>query len=93
MIIAWIIGLILSILGISFLKNSRTNPRWGQKEKPILRLWAFILFIIGAALPIFNVFMGIIIIIWWAIMTYCEKDWVYTKQNSKLIKFLNKPIG
>lgn len=93
MITAWIIGLILSILGIWFLKDSRTNPRWGSEKKPVLKLWALILFIIGAIIPIFNIFMGVIIIIWWAVVTYAEKDWIYTKQDSKLFKFLNKSIG
>lgn len=93
MIIAWIIGLVLSILGIWFLKGSRTNPRWHSEEKPVLKLWALILFIIGAIIPIINIIMGVAIIVWWAIVTYGEEDWIYTKQDSKLFKFLNKSIG
>ena len=89
---AWIIGLILSILGIWFLKDSRTNPRWGGEEKPVLKLWALILFIIGAIIPIFNILIGVVIIIWWAITTYNDNYWIYTKQDSKLFKLLNKPI-
>lgn len=96
MIISWIIGLILSILGISFFKNSRIKETrtWGEikPERTVLKLWSLSLFIIGAVIPIFNILMGIVMIIWWAISVYGDKEWIYTKQDSKIIKFLNKPI-
>ena len=95
MIIAWIIGLLLSFLGIWFLKNSRQTKRWNNPKggQPILKMWGLILSLIGAIIPIINIIMGASIIIWWIIATYGEEDWEFTKSDNKLIQFLNKPIG
>lgn len=97
MIIAWIIGLLLSLLGIWFLKGS-IKPAfvWDgiveRPERPILRMWLLILLLIGSIIPIINILEGLSIIIVWAIATYLEEDWEFTKENNKLIQFLNKPI-
>lgn len=100
MIIVWVIGLILSFLGILLFKNSRmkaSKDSWGDiitPERPILRVWSLLLFILGALLPVFNIFMGLVMIVWWAISVCNDGDWLY-KDNSlenRIVQLLNKPI-
>lgn len=94
MIIVWIIGLILSFLGILLFKNSRIKDRWGKPERPVLRVWSLLLFILGALLPVFNIFMGIVMMVYWAISVYGDGNWI-CKENSfenKVVQLLNKPI-
>ena len=100
MITAWIIGLILSFLGILLFKNSRikaTKQTWDTPEKPerpILRVWSLLLFILGALLPAFNIFMGVGMIAYWSISVYGIGDWS-CKDNSfenRVVQLLNKPI-
>lgn len=95
MIIVWIIGLLLSLLGIWFLKNSRQTKRWGNPEggQAILKMWGLILLLIGAVIPILNMMVGFAIIMWWIIATYGNEDWEFIKSDNKIVKFLNKPIG
>lgn len=97
MIIAWIIGLFLSLLGIYLLKGSRHSDKrnyYGQvvtPSKPILKVWSLLLLLLGAIMPIFNIGIGLFIIVFWYNYVYIDKDWVCTK-GSKIISFLNKPI-
>lgn len=100
MITVWIIGLILSFLGILLFKNSRikaTRQTWdtpAKPERPVLRVWSLLLFILGALLPIFNIFMGVGMIVCWFISVYVDGDWSY-KDNSfenRVVQLLNKPI-
>lgn len=96
MIIAWIIGLLLSILGIWFLKNSRFREvKWYSKvekpERPVLKMWGLLLLIIGAIIPILNIIVGAATIIAW-IVGYSGEDLVFTKKDNKVSRFLNKPI-
>lgn len=98
MIIAWLIGLILSFLVIWLLKNSRVSEvrSFGNEliepERPILKIWSLVLLVIGSLIPIINIIMGIIMFTIWAISVYCEKDWKFTKGNNRLILLLNKPV-
>lgn len=100
MTIAWVIGLILSFLGILLLKNSRVkaNERTWDKparpERPVLKVWSLILLSLGAFVPILNLIMAFMIIVVWSICVYDIKSWL-TKEDStenKVVKFLNKPI-
>lgn len=101
MIIAWVIGLILSFLGILLLKNSRikANERtWDQParpERPVLKVWSLFLLILGALVPIFNIIMGVIIVVVWAVCVYGEKCWLGKEDSiaDKIVKLLNKPIN
>lgn len=99
MIIAWVIGLLLSFLGIWFLKNSRIKANemtWNKParpERPVLKVWSLILLVIGGLVPMLNIILAPYIIIWWIIAVYGDKDWVFTKGDNKLTQFLNKPIG
>jgi Co/Zn/Cd efflux system component len=100
MMIVWIIGLILSFLGIYLFKNSRheaCGKTWEHPalpERPVLKVWSLFLFILGALIPIINIIMAIVMIIWWAIAVYGEEEWLF-KENSiadKFMKFLSKPV-
>lgn len=90
----WLIGLILSFLGIWFLKNSRYDNSWRHSKggEPVLKMWGLILLIIGTIVPILNIIVGFAVIVWWVIATYCEDDWKFTQEDNKIVKFLNKPI-
>lgn len=94
MIVAWLIGLILSFLGIWFLKNSRQTQRWNNSKggQPILKMWILIFLLICAVFPIVNIIAGLATIIWWIIETYGDEDWEFTKNDNKIVQFLNKPI-
>lgn len=93
MTIAWVIGLILSFLGIWFLKNSRVTVSWRNKtERPVLKMWVLLLLLIGAITPFINIIIGLATIVWWNI-SICDGDWEFTQKNHKLLQFLNKPIG
>lgn len=94
MIIVWIIGLILSFLGIWFLKNSRQTQRWNNPKggQPILKMWILIFLLICAIIPLVNIIAGPITIIWWIIETYDKEDWKFIKNDNKIVQFLNKPI-
>lgn len=97
MIIAWIIGLLLSILGIWFLKNSRVREAtWCGKvtrpEVPLLKVWSLTLLAISAIIPLLNIFSGVIMIIVWAVGVYGNGDWRFTKDDNKILRFINKPI-
>lgn len=100
MIIAWVIGLILSFLGIYLFKGSRRPDKldyYGQVRtpgKPILKVWSLFLCFLGAIVPILNIFMGLIMIIYWAVSVYGDEDWVYSGTSivNKVVQFLNKPI-
>lgn len=99
MIVVWVIGLLLSFLGIWFLKNSRVkaNERtWGEPakpERPVLRVWSLTFLVIGGLIPVLNILLALFIIAWWSISVYGCNDWKFTKGNNKLLQFLNKPIG
>lgn len=100
MMIAWIIGLILSLLGIYLFKGSRTPDKkdyYGKVTRPggpILKVWSLLLYLLGALVPIFNILMGIVMIIWWAIAVYGDEDWVYSEESiaNKIVQFLNKSV-
>lgn len=98
MIITWIIGLILSILGIYLLKISRTRAitRYGsvvKGEEPILKVWNLIILLLCAIMPIFNIFVGAIVITYWSISIYSDEDWKCINPfPDKVKQFLNKPI-
>ncbi len=97
MTIAWVIGLILSFLGILLFKNSRikaTEQIWDIPEEPILKVWSILLLILGGLLPVFNIFMGLAMIIWWAVSVYSEGDWVCKEDSleNRIAQLLNKPI-
>ena len=92
MIITWIIGLILSFLAIWLLKGSRkTKNYYGQKGEPVLKVWSLILYVLGGLIPIFNILMAIIVIVYWAISVYGDGNWEYTR-NAWFVSFLTKPI-
>lgn len=99
MIVVWVIGLLLSFLGIWFLKNSRVkaNERTWDKsakpERPVLRVWILILLVIVGLIPILNIALALCVIAWWIISVYGDKCWKFTKGDNKLLQFLNKPIG
>lgn len=93
--VAWVIGVVLSFLGIYLYKGSRlsvVNRSW--ENKTVLRMWSLILFLIGSLIPFFNIAMAIIMVIWWVISVYVEEFWVYPKDSAanRFIQFLNKPI-
>lgn len=100
MIVAWLIGLILSLLGIYLFKGSRIKAvkmSWGEviePERPVLKVWSTFLFILGALVPIFNIIMAGVMIIFWATSVYNEKNWLYKEGTivDKFVKLLNKPI-
>lgn len=96
MIVAWIIGLILSLWGIYLFKGSRIKASNGwckpaKPERPVLRVWSAILYFMGAIIPIFNIIMALVMIIWWGIAVYGDEDWKYTR-SAWFISLLNKPI-
>lgn len=100
MIVAWLIGLILSLLGIYLFKGSRVKAvkrNWGEvikPERPVLKVWNTFLFILGALVPILNIIMAGVMISFWAMAVYNEKDWLYKEGTivDKFVKLLNKPI-
>lgn len=95
MIIAWIIGLLLSLLGIWVFKNSR-KITWRNGEiidrEPVLKVWSLLLLLLPAIVPLVNIFEFIIMIVWWYLSVYNVHDWEFVKKDNKLIQFLNKPI-
>lgn len=96
----WLIGLILSFLGIYLFKGSRTRAirNWNgdiiKSEKPVLKVGTTILYLIGALIPIFAIIMALAMIMFWTLSVYSEEDWTYPNSSrvSKLIEFLNKPV-
>lgn len=97
MMIVWVIGLILSFLGIYLFKNSRikaTRGYYAKPERPVLKVWSLLLFILGALVPILNIIMGLVMIIRWTIFVYRDEDWSYKEGSvaDKVIKFLNKSV-
>lgn len=100
MIIVWVIGLILSFLGIYLLKGSRRLGKLGcygqvrTPDQPILKVWSLFFLLLGAIVPILNILMGLIIIVLWAISVYGEEDWTYSETSivNKVVQLLNKPI-
>lgn len=95
MIMAWIIGLFLSLSGIWFLKNSRHIRSWrySKGEQPVLKVWILILLVIGSVIPVLNIVEGVAVIVWWIAETYLGGHWEFIQKNNKVVKFLNKPIG
>ena len=100
MTIVWVIGLILSLLGIYLFKGSRVKaPKsyWGEKskpERPVLKIWSLALYIMGALLPIFSIFMGTTMIVVWMVNVYGENSWIIKNGSiiDKVVWFLNKPV-
>lgn len=98
-IIIWIIGFILSSLGIWTLKNSRTREVKNYRgdliipREPVLKLWSLVLLVIASLIPVMNIFVGFVIIYICVCNVYNYKDWEFVKSSSRFIKFLNKPIG
>ena len=100
MMIVWIIGLILSFLGILLFKKSRIKAKdrsWdrpAEPERPVLKVWSLFLFILGALLPVFNILMGIIMVVCWAISVYDDGDWICKESSieNRIVQLLNKPI-
>lgn len=100
MTIEWVIGLILSLLGIYLFKGSRieaSSSTWdkpAKPERPVLKVWSMFLFILGALVPIFNIIMAIAMIMFWAICVYGEECWLCNENSiaNKIVQFLNKPI-
>lgn len=98
MIIGWVIGLILSFLGILLFKNSRIKAKdtfCGYiPERPVLKVWSLFLFILGALLPVFNIFIGIVMIVFWDVSVYGDKDWICKDDfiGNRIVQLLNKPI-
>lgn len=95
MITAWIIGLLLSFLGIWLLKNSRHTKSWRHSKdgEPVLKMWVLIPLVIGSIIPGLSIIEGLSVIIWWGIEICLENDWKFTQTDNKVVKFLNKPIG
>lgn len=100
MIICYIIGAILSFLGIYILKNSRVLVRVGyyagQKvidKKPCLRMWAVILAIICNIIPFTGIVFGVVIFIT-AIITFTDNEMEFLCPNrlKSITNFLNKPV-
>lgn len=94
MIIVWVIGLILSFLGLWLLKNSRGSGRWyssPEKGKPVLKVWSFTLLFICSIIPILGIFAGIAMIVGFLIQRG-EGDWEFEKKDNRFIRFLNKPV-
>lgn len=100
MITVWLIGLILSFLGIYLFKGSRikaTKKTWdnpAKPERPVLKVWHTILYLIGAQIPIIAIIMALTMILFWAVEVYGDEEWTYPNSliASKVMKFLNKPI-
>lgn len=97
MIVAFIIGVILTLLVIWILKGTRTVPScsWGKPakgEEPILKVWSVLLLLLAAVIPLINIIVAVVMLIVWAIQIWCEDDWKYIRPKGKIAKFLNKPI-
>ena len=86
MIIAWIIGVLINIIVIVLLKNTRN-----LYNEPILRVWLFLLLCLVAIIPIFNILLGIIALIV-IIIGIGIDDWYIDLPENKIFQFLNKPI-
>lgn len=82
MIIAWIIGLLLCLLSIWFLKYSTID------KEPVLKMWKLILLILAGIIPILGIIAGLFVFLWflidWDIRFKCPKH--------KIFDFLSKPI-
>ena len=89
MIVTLVIGLILSLLGIYLFKGSRT-----RSGEPILRVWSLLLYFLGALMRLFNILMGIVMIVYWSISVYGDRDWTYPEKSivNKIAQFLNKSV-
>lgn len=94
--IAFIIGVLLTLGVIWLLKGTRITPccypHKKQDEKPVLKVWSFVLLLITALIPIVNILLAIVVFTVWVIQVTCEKDWDYVRPRGKIVKFLNKPI-
>lgn len=91
MISIWLIGVIFSILALFGLKHSTKTTYiagYQRTEVPVLRLWHVILIALCNLLPILNILIAVIFLLWWASIPNIE----FTYTESKLFKFLNKPI-
>lgn len=96
----WLIGLILSLLGIYLFKGSRvkaTEGTWdkpAKPERPVLRVWHAILYLIGALIPVFGITMALVMIVFWAIEVYGDEYWTYPETSiaNKIVQFFNKSI-
>lgn len=90
----------MNLLGIYLFKGSRTKAiketwnRPAKPERPVLKVWHTILYLIGAMMPILAIIMALTMIVFWAIKVYSEEDWTYPDSSivSKLVEFLNKPV-
>lgn len=87
MIIAWIIGLVLSLLDIWILKNSR------EDGEPTLKMLHALLLGGSALIPWWNLVIGLATLMFIGITYYSfELEWKETK-SSKFITFLNRKIS
>ena len=94
MIIAWIIGVLLCLLGIWLLKGTRRDKRDDYYRKigtePVLKMWQLLFTIVLGLIPIMGIIIGVSLIIVWT-FGICN-DWEYVRPPGRLLKFLNKPI-
>lgn len=63
-----------------------------KPERPVLRVWSLTLLVIVGLIPILNIALALCVIAWWIISVH-SKYWKFTKEDNKLLQFLNKPIG
>ena len=84
MIIIWIIGLILCLAVIWFLKNCRTS----YYGAPVLKMWILLLLIISSVIPVASILIGFVVGLWFLL----DPEVVFIGIDNKFIKFLNKPI-
>lgn len=83
--IVYIIGLLVCLLCIFILKNTVDN----YTNQPILKIWILLVLIVSSLTPIFNLIIGIIILLI-IILSYLAEG--FKLKNNKIGNFLNKKI-
>lgn len=92
MIIAWLIGVILNVLILWFLKHSvkvEYVAGYERIEGSVLKMWHVIIAAIFNLLPIINIIVAVVFMFWWLF----DFDIKFKCPKSKLLEFLNKPIS
>lgn len=91
MIIAWLIGVILSVLILWVLKHSIKIgyvAGYKREEIPVLKMWHIIMVALFNLLPVINIIVAVVFIFWRSF----DLDIRFKCSNSKLLEFLNKPV-
>lgn len=86
MIIAWLIGLLLSAIVIYIYLGTKVY----RKDKPILSRLGLIAMIILALIPIASIIGAIVLFLVWIFQTM--EFWDYTRKPGKILKWLNERV-